>query len=76
VIKRRHPTAFYGTNKTVTAFNGSLIAMPAQDHDLGIAGYGIWSCGSGQCDLGTAIHEVLIQRCHSWISGWSILRPA
>jgi len=46
-----HPPPLHCANESILAFDGSLIAMPSQDEDIGIARDGLRGRASRQCDL-------------------------
>ena len=63
-VKRRHPASFHHTDKPVFSSDGCFIALPSQDHDRGVAGYGIGSCAQRQQNLSIPFHQVLVDRRH------------
>jgi hypothetical protein len=50
--------------------------MPSKDHNLRVAGYGLWGRASCQGDLGIAVsHKVLVDGSHVGIRPLTTLRP-
>src|SRR5215472_17476626 len=68
VVEWRHPGAFDDAYEAVVAFDGSFVAMSAENQDRGVGGYGFRGSGSRQANLSTRIrHKVLIEWSHAGI---------
>lgn len=63
-VKRRHPASFHHTDKPVLSSDSCFIALPSQDQDRRVAGYGIGSGAPRQQNLSIPFHQVLVDRRH------------
>ena len=69
-----HPPSLHGAYETILAFDCCFVAMPSEDQDLGIAGYGRRSRTPRQGDLSISIrHQVLVERGHARIRCFGVL---
>src|SRR5580700_817697 len=59
-----HPASFHHTDKPVLSSDSRFIALPSQDQDRRVAGYGIGSGAPRQLNLSIPFHQVLVERRH------------
>src|SRR5258708_5867256 len=63
-VKRLRPASFHHTDKPVLSSDSCFIALPSQDQDRRVAGYGIGSGAPRQQNLSIPFHQVLVERRH------------
>jgi len=63
-VKCRHPASFHHTDKPILSSDSCFIALPSQDQDRRVAGYGIGSGAPRQQNLSIPFHQVLVNRRH------------
>ena len=61
-VKRRHPASFHQTDKPFLSSDSCFIALPSQDQDRRVAGYGIGSGAPRQQNLSIPFHQVFVDR--------------
>src|SRR5213592_4401936 len=63
-VKRGHPASFHHTDKPILSSDSCFIALPSQDQDRRVAGYGIGSGAPRQQNLSIPFHQVLVDKRH------------